>query len=170
MTSTDTCLPSITVIVAVFNGIDTLQQSIDSVAQQSYPAKELIVIDGDSKDGTVELLKASQEKINYSVSEPDSGVYNEGINKLYSQSGALIYPSTLESFGLPLVEARQTCLPVLASELHYVRDVLDPDQSFDPNSKVFIARAVKRFIGIAEEGAPLLDAHGFLEKIINPDK
>ena len=76
MTSTDTCLPSISVIVAVYNGIDTLQQCIDSVAQQSYPAKELIVIDGDSKDGTVELLKANQEKINYWVSEPDSGVYN----------------------------------------------------------------------------------------------
>jgi len=64
-----------------------------------------------------------------------------------------------------LVEARQACLSVLASELDYVRDVLDPDQSFDPNSKVSIARAVKRFFGIAEEGAPLLDAHGFLEKL-----
>ena len=95
---------------------------------------------------------------------------DERVSKLYSRAGALIYPSTLESFGLPLVEARQACLPVLASELDYVRDVLDPDQSFDPGSKVSIARAVKRFLGIAEEGAPLLDAHGFLGKIIKPGK
>jgi len=91
MTSTDTCLPSITAIVAVFNGVDTLQQCIDSVAQQSYPAKELIVIDGDSKDGTVELLKASQEKINYWVSEPDSGVYNAWNKGLAKANGDWIF-------------------------------------------------------------------------------
>ncbi len=91
------------------------------------------------------------------------------VSKLYSEARALIYPSTLESFGLPLVEARQACIPVLASELDYVRDVLDPDQSFDPDSKVSIARAVKRFLGIVEEGAPLLDACGFLEQIVKPD-
>lgn len=68
--------PLITVIVAIYNGARTLQQCIDSIAQQSYPAKELIVIDGASTDGTVEIVEQNQEKIAYWVSEPDRGIYN----------------------------------------------------------------------------------------------
>jgi glycosyltransferase involved in cell wall biosynthesis len=45
--------PLITVIVAVYNGEDTLQQCIDSVANQTYPNKQLTIVDGDSNDGTV---------------------------------------------------------------------------------------------------------------------
>jgi len=66
----------ISVIVAVFNAVDTLQQCIDSVAQQTYANIELIIIDGGSKDGTVDLLMANSEQINYWISEPDSGIYN----------------------------------------------------------------------------------------------
>lgn len=68
--------PLLTVIVAVFNNQATIQQCIDSVAQQTYPYKELIVIDGGSKDGTADLLKANNEKISYWISEPDRGIYN----------------------------------------------------------------------------------------------
>lgn len=68
--------PLISVIVAVFDGAATLQQCIDSVAQQTYPNKELIIIDGGSKDGTVDLLEANREHISYWISEPDSGIYN----------------------------------------------------------------------------------------------
>lgn len=68
--------PLISVIVAVFNGAKTLQQCIDSVARQTYPNKELIIIDGGSKDGTVDLLKTNNEQISYWISEPDRGIYN----------------------------------------------------------------------------------------------
>jgi glycosyltransferase involved in cell wall biosynthesis len=68
--------PLISVIVAVYNGKATLQQCIDSVAQQTYPNKELIIIDGGSTDGTVDLINANRKKIAYWVSEPDHGIYN----------------------------------------------------------------------------------------------
>src|SRR5665811_510890 len=68
--------PLISVIVAVFNGRVTLQQCIDSVAQQTYPNKELIIIDGGSNDGTVEVLEENRNKFSYWVSEPDRGIYN----------------------------------------------------------------------------------------------
>jgi glycosyltransferase involved in cell wall biosynthesis len=87
---------------------------------------------------------------------------------LYTKAGAAIYPSTFESFGLPLIEAHQAGLPVLASELDYVRDVLDPEQTFDPESSQSIARSVKRYLGKEEQALPLLDAHGFIERILNP--
>lgn len=87
------------------------------------------------------------------------------VKALYDQADALIFPSTFESFGLPLIEARQAGLPVLASELDYVRDALDPEQTFDPESAVSIARAVKRFLGINEQPLPLLDATQFMASI-----
>lgn len=68
--------PLITIIIAVFNGAETLQQCIDSVANQTYTNTQLIILDGDSKDGTVDLLKVNHNKISYWISEPDKGIYN----------------------------------------------------------------------------------------------
>lgn len=94
-----------------------------------------------------------------------SGLSHKDVLALYNEADAAIYPSTFESFGLPLIEARQAGLPVLAAELDYVRDVLDPEQSFDPESAISIARAVKRFMGIREPNPPLLDAKEFLDRV-----
>jgi len=90
---------------------------------------------------------------------------NKEIESLYKEVRALIYPSELESLGLPLIEARCTGLPVLASEKDYVRDVIDPEESFDPCSPVSISRAVKRFLGIPENPLPIMDAKTYLSKI-----
>jgi len=76
--------PTVSIIVAVYNGAATLQQCIDSVANQTYPNRELIIIDGGSKDGTLDLLEANRGKIDYLVSEPDRGIYsawNKGLVK-----------------------------------------------------------------------------------------
>ena len=86
---------------------------------------------------------------------------------LYKKAGALIYPSSFESFGLPLIEARQADLPILAAELDYVRDLLDPEQTFNPDSPMSISRAVKRFIGYQEPLLPILNANGFLEHLFH---
>jgi glycosyltransferase involved in cell wall biosynthesis len=82
--------PLISVIVAVFNGRATLQQCIDSVAQQTYPNRELVVIDGGSEDGTVDLLKANREKIAYWISEPDRGIFNAWNKGLVQAKGEWI--------------------------------------------------------------------------------
>lgn len=83
-------MPSITIIVAVFNGALTLQQCIDSVAQQTYPDKELIIVDGGSNDGTVDLLNINNEKISYWISEPDKGIYNAWNKGLAKANGEWI--------------------------------------------------------------------------------
>ena len=84
----------------------------------------------------------------------------------YGKSQALVFPSISESFGLPLIEARQLGLPIVASELDFVRDVCVPVQSFDPYSPVSIARAVRRFIGQSELPVELLGAEEFLKAIM----
>ncbi len=68
--------PLITIIVAVFNGSETIQRCIDSVICQNYPRKEIIIKDGGSDDGTLEILKNNDDKITYWESSPDSGIYN----------------------------------------------------------------------------------------------
>jgi glycosyltransferase involved in cell wall biosynthesis len=80
----------ISVIVATFNSEGTLQQCIDSVVRQTYPHKELVVIDGGSSDGTVELLKGNQQAIAYWVSEPDRGIYHAWNKALVKAEGEWI--------------------------------------------------------------------------------
>jgi glycosyltransferase involved in cell wall biosynthesis len=89
---------------------------------------------------------------------------------LYPRAGALIFPSTSESFGLPLVEAMRSGLPIIASELDYVRDVCVPAQTFDPLSAVSISKAVKRYLGVHEELPSLNSASTFWASLIQASK
>ena len=76
--------PLISIVTVVFNGIKYLQQTIDSVANQTYPNIEYIIIDGGSTDGTVDLIKANEANVDHWISEPDRGLYdamNKGISK-----------------------------------------------------------------------------------------
>jgi glycosyltransferase involved in cell wall biosynthesis len=96
-------------------------------------------------------------------------VPSSGMDDLYRNSGALIYASLFESFGLPLLEASLHGLPVVAPELDYVRDLIAPAQSFDPSSPVSIARAVGRFLGRPEAAPVVLNPREFLARVIADD-
>ncbi|MGC8981891.1 MAG: glycosyltransferase family 2 protein, partial [Minisyncoccia bacterium] len=73
-------LPLITVITVVFNGAKTLEETIKSVINQTYPNVEYIIIDGGSTDGTLDIIKKYEDQIDYWVSEPDKGIY-DAMNK-----------------------------------------------------------------------------------------
>lgn len=68
--------PMISVVVAVFNADKTLEQCLRSISDQTYRYIQLIVIDGGSTDGTLEVIKWFDDKIDYWVSEPDKGIYD----------------------------------------------------------------------------------------------
>ena len=84
----------------------------------------------------------------------------------YRQAGALIFPSCAESFGLPLLEAKAAGLPIVAPELDYVRDLLDPEVTFDPTSVRSIARAVMRFLGAASGRSGVLNVQDVANAVI----
>ena len=90
---------------------------------------------------------------------------HDEVTRLYASSSALVFPSVTESFGLPLIEASNLGLPVLAPELDYVRDVIEPVQTFDPHSPLSLARAVKRFLGQADATFELQSARDFLAEV-----
>ena len=91
------------------------------------------------------------------------------LDELYRKADALIYPSMLESYGLPLLEARAAGLPLITGELDYVRDIVDPEETFDPASPLSIARAVKRFMGRPEQRVGGVSAQDFLERLLAED-
>ncbi len=64
----------ISVVVAVHNGAKTLQRCIDSFVKQTYPYKELIIMDGGSTDGTLNILCDNDKQIGCWKSEPDNGI------------------------------------------------------------------------------------------------
>lgn len=107
--------PSIAVIVAVRNAAATLEQCLDSVLGQTWSARELIVIDGASTDGSRELLERRAQRLAYWVSEPDGGIYhawNKGLARARSDwicfLGADDYlwePQTLERIAPLLAKA-----------------------------------------------------------------
>ena len=68
--------PLITIITAVFNGEDYLEESILNVINQTYNNVEYIIIDGGSTDGTLEIIKKYSSEIDYWISEKDSGVFD----------------------------------------------------------------------------------------------
>lgn len=90
----------------------------------------------------------------------------EDVMEIYKKSDTLIFPSTLESFGLPLIEAKNAGLKIIASELDYVRDILDPDETFDPYSSISIVRAIERFLKKEREEFNVLDAQDFINFIV----
>jgi len=74
------------------------------------------------------------------------GLTREQVLALYADARALVFPSTSESFGLPLIEASRGGLPIVAADLDYVHDVCVPVLTFDPLSAASIAAAVQRFL------------------------
>lgn len=70
----------ISIIIATFNSEKTLRQTLDSIRYQTYKNIEVIVIDGLSKDDTLDIIKEYSDIVTKCISEKDSGIY-EAFNK-----------------------------------------------------------------------------------------
>jgi len=72
----------ISIIIATWNAAKTLRNCLDSIVPQLTEDTELLIIDGGSTDETMDIVRSYGDKIAYSVSEPDKGIYdawNKGI-------------------------------------------------------------------------------------------
>jgi glycosyltransferase len=72
--------PRISIITAVYNNEGGIQSALESLFSQSFTDYELIVVDGGSTDGTLEVLEGYRNRITHLISEPDKGIY-DALNK-----------------------------------------------------------------------------------------
>ena len=77
--------PRISVIIVTFNSDKYLKEAIESYLNQDYINKELIIIDGKSKDKTVDIILEYEQYISYWCSEADNGIY-DAMNKGWKHS------------------------------------------------------------------------------------
>jgi len=77
--------PTISVVVPSFNQASYLPQALDSILLQDYPRLELIVIDGGSTDGSVEILRSYSGRLTRWISEPDRG-QTDAINRGFAMA------------------------------------------------------------------------------------
>jgi glycosyltransferase involved in cell wall biosynthesis len=78
----------VSIITIVYNGVNHIEKTIESVLGQTYKHIEYIIIDGGSTDGTIEVIKKFEPRLAYWVSEPDKGIsdaFNKGIKKAKGQ-------------------------------------------------------------------------------------
>ena len=68
--------PLISIITVVLNNEKYLQECFDSLHIQNYKNYEHIIIDGGSLDKTIDIIKKNEAKIDYWISEKDSGIYD----------------------------------------------------------------------------------------------
>lgn len=73
-------------------------------------------------------------------------ISKEEVCKLYAQSRCLVFPSTEETFGLGLVEAVNMNLDVIASNLDYVYQSIEPSLVFNPNSSLDMSLKMKEYL------------------------
>ena len=74
----------VSIVMPSYNQGQYIEEALLSVLNQDYPHIELIVIDGGSSDGSIEILKKYNDRIAYWVSEPDHGpvdAINKGLRK-----------------------------------------------------------------------------------------
>jgi glycosyltransferase involved in cell wall biosynthesis len=81
-------IPKISVVTPSFNSITTIRETIESVRQQDYPNLEHLVIDGGSKDGTIEVLKEYPHLC--WISEKDEGHYDAMNKGIQMTTGSVI--------------------------------------------------------------------------------
>lgn len=121
----------VSIITVTYNCEKTIQRTIDSVIAQQYTNIEYILVDGDSSDNTLNIIKANQRKhpeiIRY-ISEKDQGLYDAMNKGIKMASGEIIgiingddyYTATAVQSAVILFE--QECVDVVYSDLIYCRN------------------------------------------------
>lgn len=91
--------PKISIAVVTYNCEETIEETIVSIINQDYLNKELIVIDGNSHDDTMVILRRYQSSITHLISEPDHGIY-DAMNKAlkYATGDFLIFLGSDDHF------------------------------------------------------------------------
>lgn len=85
--------PKVSLILTSYNCENNIERTLESIEMQTYPAIEIVVVDGGSADGTIEVIKRFARKTKYEckwITEKDNGIYDAMNKGYYLSSGEII--------------------------------------------------------------------------------
>lgn len=80
----------VSIITATYNSAETIKDTLISVNKQTYKDIEHIIIDGGSRDNTLEIVEKYGERVSIIVSEPDKGIYDAMNKGIRSATGDVV--------------------------------------------------------------------------------
>lgn len=101
--------PLVSIVTVVFNRAWHIEETILAILGQSYPNLEYIIVDGGSTDGTVDILRKYDDRIDYWVSERDMGIYeamNKGIDLVTDSESYVMFANSDDRLFSPDVVQR----------------------------------------------------------------
>ena len=149
--------PKISIITISYNSEKTIEETIRSVISQDYDNLEYIIIDGCSKDSTMDIVNKYRDKISYIVSEPDKGIsdaFNKGIKVATGEiigiinSDDLLLPNALKtvaSYYSPDVDVYLGSLKIYNPEIKTV-NIAIPSLKYSASSRDMIVCHPSTFI------------------------
>lgn len=176
--------PKISIITINYNNVEGLKRTFKSVHGQTWKNFEYIIIDGGSKDGSVDYLYSIDSKVDYWISEPDNGVYsamNKGIKEangeylLFLNSGDHFYNDRVLEKNIKYIEQSEIIYfnlkvsdktdnfikryPEILSFSYFVKDTL-------PHPATFIKKSLFDKIGVYNEDLKIVsDWKFFIDSI-----
>ncbi len=125
--------PLISVVINSYNQAAFLEETIRSVIEQDYPNTELLLVDGGSNDGSLEIIRKYQDHFQWWVSEPDQG-QADGINKgLRRATGDMVAWLNSDDYYLPGALSRAaSAFAVHPQAALWYGDVVAVDENGDP--------------------------------------
>lgn len=146
----------LSIIISVLNARKVLENCINSILNQDYKDFELIIIDGGSFDGTVEILKNYSDRISFWNSEKDTGIYNAWNKALAKASGEWICFIGSDDILLPnsltklIAKAEYPAVNFVSSRVMMVND---DGEEFGSIGKPWNFQNLSRGLGVVHCGA-----------------
>lgn len=123
-----------------------LVKAMHLVAVNGYQLKFALVFGGECSQN----LKESIDNFNKKYIDSKIDIFHKcsryELFEKYKSTRALVFPSLIESFGLPLIEAVSHNMDVLASDLSFVSDSIETEWRFDPYQPLSIARCIEDYL------------------------
>lgn len=149
----------------VHKNIEVLGEAVKLIRQKHAGKFEILVtISGDENKYAALIHKKFNglEELRLIGRQPRERVFD-----MYASSDCLVFPSKLETWGLPISEFKVTGKPMLLADLPYARETLGDYPKacfFDPNSPEDLARKLDRTLS----GENIFSSHTFTERIDEP--
>lgn len=130
--------PLLSLITVTFNGEKLVEPTMKMVSEQTFTDYEIIVIDGGSKDNTIEAFKTYRDKIGYIISEPDNGIYDAMNKGIAAAKGKWIYFMNLGD---------EFCSNTVLSDIFEKQDVSQYDMVYGNALTVGDPTSINKVIG-----------------------